>query len=281
MLAERLPSILPPLDDDAALEVTALHSIAGVLPPGGDLIRRPPFRAPHHTATVASLVGGGSGLARPGALSLAHRGVLFLDEAPEFGKGALEALRQPLENGRIVLARSMGGTEYPARVQLVMAANPCPCAKPAGDAFCECTPLARRRYLGRLSGPLLDRIDVRVPLMAMRAAELLETAGHAEPSAVVAERVAKARAAAVGRWASAGWRLNAEVPGPSLRRPPWRLPTDVTRALQVRLDSGSLSARGFDRALRLAWTIADLDGRDRPDAGDVDEAVALRTGETS
>lgn len=130
MLAERLPSILPELDDDAALEVTALHSVAGLLPPGGRLLRRPPFQAPHHTATVPSLVGGGSGLARPGAVSLAHRGVLFLDEAPEFSKGALEALRQPLEHGRIQLSRSGGGTVYPARTQLVLAANPCPCAKP-------------------------------------------------------------------------------------------------------------------------------------------------------
>lgn len=152
MLAERLPSILPELDDAAALEVTALHSIAGLLPPGGQLLRRPPFQAPHHTATVPSLVGGGSGLARPGAVSLAHRGVLFLDEAPEFNKGALEALRQPLESGRVRVARTRGSTEYPARAQLVLAANPCPCAKPSGDADCKCTPLARRRYLGRLWG---------------------------------------------------------------------------------------------------------------------------------
>ncbi|MFC5946053.1 YifB family Mg chelatase-like AAA ATPase, partial [Micromonospora harpali] len=190
MLAERLPSILPALDDDAALEVTALHSIAGLLPAGGRLLRRPPFQAPHHTATVASLVGGGSGLARPGAVSLAHRGVLFLDEAPEFGKGALEALRQPLEHGRVQLARSRGGTEYPARTQLVLAANPCPCARPAGDAYCECAPLVRRRYLGRLSGPLLDRIDVQVTLPPLRAAELMEAGATGESSATIAARVA-------------------------------------------------------------------------------------------
>ncbi|MGI5213690.1 YifB family Mg chelatase-like AAA ATPase [Plantactinospora sp. CA-290183] len=278
MLAERLPSILPELDDAAALEVTALHSIAGVLPPDGQLLRRPPFQAPHHTATVASLVGGGSGLARPGAISLAHRGVLFLDEAAEFGKGALEALRQPLESGRVMLTRARGGTEYPAQVQLVMAANPCPCAKPAGDAYCECTPLARRRYLGRLSGPLLDRIDVQVTLAPMRAAELMEGGLTTESSALVAERVGKARAAAAARWADGGWRVNAEVPGPHLRRPPWRLPADDTHSLRRRLDSGSLSARGFDRVIRLAWTIADLDGRDRPDAHDVDEATQLRVG---
>lgn len=279
MLAERLPTILPELTDEAALEVTALHSIAGVLPPGGRLLRRPPYQAPHHTSTVASLIGGGSGLARPGALSLAHRGVLFLDEAAELRRAALEALRQPLESGRVLLARSRGGVEYPARVQLVLAANPCPCAKPAGDRHCECTPLARRRYLGRLSGPLLDRIDVQVTLNPLTAAELMEGRSANESSAAVAERVAKARAAAAARWSADGWRVNAEVPGPRLRHRPWRLPAAVTAPLRARLDSGSLSARGFDRVLRLAWTIADLDGRDRPDLGDVSEAVQLRTGE--
>lgn len=280
MLAERLPSILPELDDDAALEVTSLHSIAGSLPPGGHLLRRPPFQAPHHTATVPSLIGGGTGLARPGAVSLAHRGVLFLDEAPEFSVRALDALRQPLEEGRVLLTRARGSTEYPARFQLVLAANPCPCAKPAGDTYCECTPLARRRYLGRLSGPLLDRIDVQVTLPPLRAAELTAVGPPPESSAVVAERVAKARAAAAARWAAEGWRLNAEVPGPRLRSLPWRLPERDTRALRKRLDTGALSARGFDRIIRIAWTIADLDGRDRPNAGDVEEAMQLRMGET-
>lgn len=279
MLAERLPSVLPELDDDAAMEVTALHSIAGLIPPGGQLIRRPPFQAPHHTATVPALVGGGSGLARPGAVSLAHRGVLFLDEAPEFAKGALDALRQPLEHGRVRLARSRGAAEYPARVQLVLAANPCPCAKPSGDVTCECSPLTRRRYLGRLSGPLLDRIDVQVTVQPVRAAELTEVAGSGESSAAVASRVAAARAAAAARWSGLGRRINAELPGPVLRRPPWCLPAPDTRELRARLDAGSLSARGFDRVLRLAWTIADLDGRDRPDADDVREAIGLRTGE--
>ncbi|MFI7216682.1 YifB family Mg chelatase-like AAA ATPase [Micromonospora maritima] len=279
MLAERLPSVLPELDDEAALEVTALHSIAGLLPPGGGLLRRPPFQAPHHTATVPALVGGGSGLARPGAVSLAHRGVLFLDEAPEFGKGALEALRQPLESGLVRVARTRGATEYPARTQLVLAANPCPCAKPSGDVDCECTPQARRRYLGRLSGPLLDRVDVQVQLPAMRAAELLRTDTPHESSATVAARVVVARRAAADRWAATGHRVNADVPGPHLRRPPWHLPARVTRELRRRLDTGSLSARGYDRVLRLAWTIADLDGRDRPDEGDVAEAIQLKTGE--
>ncbi|WP_018220715.1 YifB family Mg chelatase-like AAA ATPase [Salinispora pacifica] len=279
MLAERLPSVLPELPDDAAMEVTSLHSIAGLLPSGGQLIRRPPFQAPHHTATVSALVGGGSGLARPGAVSLAHRGVLLLDEAPEFDRRALDALRQPLEHGRVRLARSRGTAEYPAQVQLVLAANPCPCAKPAGDVSCDCTPLARRRYLGRLSGPLLDRVDIQVTVRPVRAAELVQVSSDGEPSTVVAGRVATARAAARERWSRLGQRSNAELPGPVLRRPPWCLPGPVIRELRARLDRGSLSARGFDRVLRLAWTIADLDGRQRPDAEDVREAIGLRTGE--
>ncbi|WP_038840618.1 YifB family Mg chelatase-like AAA ATPase [Salinispora arenicola] len=279
MLAERLPSVLPELPDDAAMEVTSLHSIAGLLPPEGQLIRRPPFQAPHHTATVSALIGGGTGLARPGAVSLAHRGVLLLDEAPEFNRNVLDALRQPLEHGRVRLARSRGTAEYPARIQLVLAANPCPCAKPSGDVSCDCTPLARRRYLGRLSGPLLDRVDIQVTVRPVRAAELTEEFTGGEPSAVVAARVATARAAAVERWSSLGRRSNAEMPGPVLRRPPWRLPGTDIRELRARLDRGSLSARGFDRVLRLAWTIADLDGRERPDAEDIREAIGLRTGE--
>jgi magnesium chelatase family protein len=279
MLAERLPSVLPELDDEAALEVTALQSIAGVLPDDGHLARRPPFQAPHHSASLAALVGGGSGLARPGALSLAHRGVLFLDEAPELASATLQALRQPLESGRVVLARARGTTEYPARVQLVLAANPCPCASPAGDHACQCSPVQRRRYLARISGPLMDRIDIRIDLAPLSAAQLMTATTPAEPSAVVAERVAKARAAAAARWSAGGWRVNAEVPGPQLRRPPWRLRPADTAVLRSRLDRGILSARGFDRVLRLAWTIADLDGRDRPDNADVNEAVQLRMGE--
>lgn len=278
MLAERLPSILPELDDAASLEVTALQSIAGVLPADGRLVRRPPFQAPHHSSTLASLVGGGSGTVRPGALSLAHRGVLFLDEVPEMSRATLQALRQPLESGRVVLSRASGTTEYPARAQLVVAANPCPCASPAGDHACHCGPVVRRRYLGRLSGPLLDRIDMRVNLLPVRAAQLIVDSPPAESSARVATRVARARTAAAARWAAGGWRVNADVPGPVLRRPPWRLPARDITVLHDALDSGGLSARGYDRCLRLSWTIADLDGRDRPGAGDVCEAFQLRMG---
>jgi magnesium chelatase family protein len=280
MLAERLPSILPALDDEAALEVTALHSIAGLLA-DGRLIRRPPFQAPHHTASAAALVGGGSGMARPGALSLAHRGVLFLDEVAEMPGGTLQVLRQPLEKGRVVLARARGTTEYPARVQLVLAANPCPCASPAGDQHCTCPPSVRRRYLAKLSGPLLDRIDIRLTLQPLSAAQLMIATAPAPSSAVVAARVARARAAAASRWSADAWRVNAEVPGPQLRRVPWRLPARDTAGLRQALDRGLLSARGFDRVLRLAWTISDLDGRDRPARAEIDEAIQLRMGEGS
>ncbi|MFC7527062.1 YifB family Mg chelatase-like AAA ATPase [Actinoplanes sp. GCM10030250] len=279
MLAERLPSILPELDDDAALEVTALQSIAGVLPPDGRLIRRPPFQAPHHSASLAALVGGGTGLGRPGALSLAHRGVLFLDEAPEISRSTLQALRQPLESGRVLLSRARGTTEYPARAQLVIAANPCPCASPAGDQLCTCSPVARRRYLGKLSGPLLDRIDMKINFLPLTAVQLMSDSSPAEGSSVIAVRVARARAAAAERWVADGWRVNADVPGPRLRRPPWRLPVRDTGVLHTALDRGSLSARGVDRILRLAWTICDLDGRDRPGAEDVGEAYQLRMGD--
>jgi magnesium chelatase family protein len=279
MLAQRLPSVLPDLDDEAALEVTALHSIGGVLPAGAPLLRRPPLQAPHHSASVPALVGGGSGLARPGALSLAHRGVLFLDEAPELSPRALDALRQPLEEGVVSLRRTKGETSFPALIQLVLAANPCPCAQPSGDLACQCTPLARRRYLGRLSGPLLDRIDIQIRLDAVTAATLLDGHAVSEASAAVAERVAKARAAAMARWGTHGWRSNAEVPGAALRSPAWRLPLRVLAPVRQLLDRGELSARGHDRVIRLAWTIGDLAGRVRPDHGDVCEATELRRGE--
>lgn len=275
MLAQRLPTILPALTDEAALEVSALHSLAGTLAPNSPLIRRPPFQAPHHSASVAALVGGGPGIARPGALSLAHRGVLFLDEVPEFPTGALEALRQPLEDGVVRIHRARGETVYPARTQLVLAANPCPCAKPGGDQLCECTPLARRRYLGRLSGPLLDRVDLRVRLDPVGTTALLGDHGG-ESSGTVAERVANARAAAAARWGDGN--TNASVPTSVLRDRTHRLPRTVTEQLAVDLDRGLLSARGFFRVIRTAWSIADLDGRHRPDHGDVGEAVELRRG---
>ena len=186
MLAEWIPTILPRLDTDAALEVTAIHSVAGTLPPQVPLLCRPPFLAPHHTATKAAIVGGGSGVIRPGSASLAHHGVLFLDEAPEFARDVLDALRQPLEAGEIVVARSGVTTRFPARFTLVMASNPCPCARAAGPAEgCSCTPTARRRYLGRISGPLLDRVDVKIELEPVSRRELLSDRSFAESSQTV------------------------------------------------------------------------------------------------
>ncbi|HEY2793063.1 MAG TPA: ATP-binding protein, partial [Micromonosporaceae bacterium] len=278
MLTQRLPSVLPPLDDAAALEVTALHSIAGTLPQGSPMLRRPPFQAPHHTSSPAALVGGGSGVARPGALSLAHHGVLFLDEAPEFASRALDSLRQPLEDGEVTINRAGGHATYPARIQLILAANPCPCAKPSGDQHCECSPIIRRRYLSRLSGPLLDRIDLRVPIEAVTSAQLIRDDYAAVPSEVIRKQVLAARNAAAARWAPFNVRVNAAVSGADLRSREFRLPAAVTKQLTDEIDKGALSARGFDRVLRAAWTIADLDGRDRPNRADVAEAVYLRGG---
>jgi magnesium chelatase family protein len=278
MLAQRLPTILPPLDDPASLEVTAVHSIAGALPASPRLIRQPPFQAPHHTATAPALVGGGSGLARPGALSLAHLGVLFLDEAPEFRPAVLNALRQPLEDGWVTLARSQGTTRYPAQVQLVLAANPCPCGV-GKDIACTCTAVVRRRYLARLSGPLLDRIDLQVTLAPVSAAALYGEPDQLETSEQVLKRVVAARGAAAERWAGRPFTVNARAPGPVLRLPPFRLPTEVTAELARRVDRGLLSARGYDRVLRISWSIVDLDGRTVPTKSDVDEALQLRTGE--
>jgi magnesium chelatase family protein len=255
MLAQRMPAILPPLDDAAAMEVTSLYSIAGRLPSGGGLLRTPPFQAPHHTTSVSALVGGGSGMARPGALSLAHRGVLFLDELPEFGRHTLETLRQPLEEGVVRLGRAYAMVTYPARVQLITAANPCPCARPGGDQFCECAPGIRQRYLNRLSGPLMDRIDIQVELYPVSSVSLFGTSAG-DGSEKTAARVASARAAATERWRAYGWRCNAEAAREALA-----LPASATRDLRHRIDAGSLSARGFVRVLRVAWSVADLAGR--------------------
>jgi magnesium chelatase family protein len=272
MLAQRMVGLLPALTDQEALEVTAVHSVAGLLTPETPLITMPPFVAPHHTSSVAALVGGGSGLAKPGAVSRAHRGVLFLDEVAEFGPRSLEALRTPLEEGEVRLARRDGVVRYPARCQLVLAANPCPCAPP-NERDCTCAPSARRRYLGRLSGPLLDRVDLRVAMRPVR--DMGQADAEPESTATVRERVLQARAAACARWAGTGWGTNAEVPGPVLRRR-FRLPRAVTEPIATALHRGMVTARGADRALRLAWTVADLAGRDRPLVEDVSVAMGLR-----
>jgi magnesium chelatase family protein len=253
--------------------------VAGALAHDGSLIRRPPIQAPHHTSSLASLIGGGGGLARPGSLSLAHRGVLLLDEAPEFHARTLDALRQPLEAGVITLGRRDGTVVFPAAVQLVLTANPCGCATPSNTTLtCECTPSAMRRYRRRLSGPLLDRMDIQLTLQPVSTAELLAEDHTRESSAQVAARVAVARATAAERWAVLGCRTNSQVPGRSLRDRRWRLPLRATAGLGRLLDDGAVTSRGFDRVVRLAWTVADLLGRGTPTALEVDLAVELRRG---
>ena len=276
MLAARLPGLLPDLTESESVEVTAVHSIAGTFDPGGGLMRRPPFEDPHHTATPAAIVGGGSGIPRPGAASRAHRGVLFMDEAPEFSPRVLETLRQPLEHGELVIHRAGGSARYPARFLLVLAANPCPCGKAVGKGLdCTCQPMARRRYWARLSGPLLDRVDLQVEVHQASRAEI-DGAGRPEPSAVVARRVAAARQVQAARLAGTPWRTNAEVPGHRIRSmlgADRRLLVDLDRAL----DRGLLSLRGVDRVLRVAWTLADLAGRPAPGRAEIGAGLLLRT----
>ncbi|WP_172382135.1 YifB family Mg chelatase-like AAA ATPase [Streptomyces sp. MNP-20] len=278
MLAERLPTIMPRLTRAESLEVTAVHSVAGMLPPGKPLVDIPPFCAPHHSSTMQSLVGGGRGIARPGAVSLAHRGVLFLDEAPEFSTHALDALRQPLESGHVVIARSAGVVRLPSRFLMLLAANPCPCGRfsLAGDA-CDCSPSSVRRYQARLSGPLLDRVDLRVEVEPVTRAELTARGARGETTRVVAERVRAARERAAERFKDTPWHTNSDVPGHELRTRWHALPGALTEA-EHSLERGLLTARGLDRVLRVAWTIADLAGHDRPDEGDVGLALQLRTG---
>ncbi|MBN1093540.1 YifB family Mg chelatase-like AAA ATPase [Blastococcus sp. TML/M2B] len=275
MLAERMPGLLPPLDEEAALEVTAIHSIAGTLSPDAPLLTRPPLEAPHHSATMAALIGGGSGQIRPGALCRAHRGVLFLDEAPEFPRAVLDTLRQPLERGQVTIHRAAGSATFPCRAQLVLAANPCPCASAAGDAACTCSALERRRYRSRLSGPLLDRIDLRVELPPVTRAAWLDGLGEPESTAVVARRVQQARAVAAERLAGTGLLLNSQVPGRLLRER-FAPPRSSLALAERALERGALSVRGFDRVQRVAWTLSDLAGRTVPGADEVAEALGMR-----
>jgi magnesium chelatase family protein len=281
MLAERLPGLLPDLSIDAAMDVTSIHSLLGRLSPGQPLIERPPFCAPHHSATLASLVGGGSGIPAPGLISLAHCGVLFLDEATEFDRKALDALRQPIESGLVTISRAGGVATYPSRFQLVVAANPCPCSRGgrAADAgACICTTTQLRSYRRKISGPLLDRIDVRATLEPVSRA-ILDADAAGEPTAVVRDRVIAARERSGHRLAETPWTTNSQVPGPVLRRK-FRVPAAAMRPLAADLDHDRLSTRGVDRVLKVAWTIADLAGHDIPTVGDVERARAFRFGTT-
>lgn len=275
MLAERLPGILPDLPDHHAMEVTAIHSLDTTTAPLTELVRRPPYESPHHTATAVSIIGGGSGVPRPGAASRAHRGVLFMDEAPEYDRQVLDALRQPLESGRLVVHRAAGSAAYPARFQLVMAANPCPCGLSGGKGLeCVCSAEQRRRYLGKLSNPLTDRIDLQLKLPRLTVGAMATDHGR-ENSATVAARVAAARDAQQARLQPWGVGLNSEASG-ELLTGKLRLPGTVTQDLDRALENAVLTGRGYSRVLRVAWTIADLDGLDRPDRNCVSTALTFR-----
>jgi magnesium chelatase family protein len=270
MLARRLPGLLPPLDFEEALTVTTIHSIAGLIAAGASLITTRPFRAPHHTCSDVALVGGGS-LPRPGELSLAHGGVLFLDELPEFRRHVLETLRQPLESGTIQVARAQRTVTFPARVTLIAAMNPCPCGF-RGDArrSCRCSPAAVERYQSRLSGPLRDRFDMAVDVLAVPWRDLRGDASG-EPSAAVRARVVQARRQQRDRQA----RLNGQLDGRELRRI-CRIDAPVERLLAKAMTRHGLSVRGLSRVLRVARTIADLAGETSLGPPHVAEALQFR-----
>ena len=273
MLARRLPSILPAMTRQEALEVTRLHSVAGLL--SGGLVDVRPFRSPHHSISGPGLLGGGSGFLRPGEVSLAHHGVLFLDELSEFRRDALEGLRQPLEDGRVVVARASGTVEFPARFALVAAANPCPCGY-EGDPqrMCRCLPHRLLAHRQRLSGPLLDRIDIHLSVPRLSRTELLGTE-PGEPSEDVRARVEEARARQRTSLSGTPWTCNAQMPGGLARRHA-RLSNAAESVLSIAVENLVLSGRGFDRALKVARTIADLMGEERIGEEHMREALGYR-----
>jgi len=275
MIAERLSTILPDLDNEQAVELAAVRSLLQRAPLQS-LNHGAPFESPHHSASLVSLIGGGSGVPKPGLISLAHHGVLFLDEAPEFATSAIDALRQPLEAGRVTISRSTATVEYPARFQLILAANPCPCGKnQVGSNSCNCPERLKSRYLSRISGPVFDRIDIQLRVRAASNALLAASADTSPTSAELACLVQEARARASRRLAGFGVRLNSQVSGSVLRKE-LRLAPTATNTLDEALKRGQVSMRGYDKCLRLAWTNADMAGRDTPIAEDVGKAIWLR-----
>ena len=277
MLAQRLPGILPELSVEEAMQVACVRSLTQAVNLTS-IDPRPPFEAPHHTATAAALVGGGS-VIRPGAVTRASGGVLFLDEAPEFHATVLDCLREPLETGSVTILRATTRATFPARFQLVMAANPCPCGNYGiAHSECSCAPMARRRYLAKLSGPLLDRVDIR--LTVARATTSRASVANDAPvtSAQVRDRVIIARGAARERLRQTPWTINADVAGAYLKGSNLRLPRSVTKPIDMGVERGNLSLRGYDRVLRVAWTIADLDGSTSPSLEHVGRALFLRQG---
>ena len=275
MLAKRLPSILPDMTFEEALEATKIHSIAGLLPEGSALLKSRPFRAPHHTISTAGLAGGGP-VPRPGEISLAHNGVLFLDELPEFARGALEVLRQPMEDGSVTIARAGGKASYPCRFMLVAAMNPCPCGYFGHPTRpCTCTSKAVERYLSRISGPLLDRMDLHVEVPPVEYDELSSQA-PGEPSYQIRQRVNAARQRQLARFGDTGLTCNAEIPAAKLQE---FCPTtpDADKLLKRTFEKFGFSARTYDRVLKVARTIADLDNSEAITSAHAAEAVQYRT----
>ena len=275
MLASRMPGIMCPLGEAEQLEVASIRSLCGTLPAYG-ISDVPPYEAPHHTSSTAALAGGGAGLAQPGAITRAHRGILFMDEAPEFSSRALQTLREPLESGYVALSRTKGTAYYPAAFQLVMAANPCPCGMSYGNGErCTCSQRERLRYFARLSGPILDRIDIQVevpPVSRIAADPTLHE--PCETSAAIRERVIRARRSAAERFAEYGWTCNAQASGTWLRS---HMSAKALEPVNHALERQRLSLRGADRAMRLAWTLADLSGRGSPGRDETEYGIALRT----
>ena len=274
MLARSIPGILPPMSFEESLETTRIHSICGKLPPGSGLMVTRPFCAPHHNASVASLIGGGQD-AKPGEVSLAHNGILFLDELPEFSRSALESLRQPLEDGIVSVARVKKQAQYQSSFMLVAAMNPCPCGYFGSDRrMCRCTPPEIRKYLDRISGPLLDRIDLQIEVDSVPLQELNDSE-PAESSADVAARVSKARSVQLERYRGTGKHCNAQLSNAEVKKYCTPDP-EAVRLLNMAVDSLHLSMRAYQRILKVARTIADLDGEDSVSSVHVAEAVQYR-----
>lgn len=275
MIAKRLPTILPELTHSESIETTKVYSVAGILPAGQDLIRERPFRAPHHSISSIALTGGGSD-PKPGDISLAHNGVLFLDEMPEFPKASLEVLRQPLEDSMVSISRVKHRINYPANVMLVAAMNPCPCGfYGATNKECSCTPVQIQRYLGKVSGPLLDRIDIQIELQSVDY-EQMTSKNQNESSNAISQRVEAARKIQEERFSSIGISTNSQIP-PALLQSFCVLDSSANDILKASFDRLGLSARGYDRILKVARTIADLDNSKTISTKHISEAIQLRS----